>query len=104
MIKRKRMGFTLIELLVVVAIIALLVSILLPSLKKARDQAKSAACAAQLGQLTRSENTYEAQHNGWIPGSKYTTGYWFDEHDCLSVWNPGLEGQPQNYVKIFSDN
>ncbi len=46
--QRYRQGFTLIEVLVVVAIIALLISILLPSLSQARDQAKSAACMANL--------------------------------------------------------
>lgn len=46
--KSGRNGFTLIEVLVVVAIIALLISILLPSLSQARDQAKSAACMANL--------------------------------------------------------
>ena len=57
---KKKSGFTLIELLVVVSIIALLISILLPSLKKAREQAKSAACIAALKGISTASVTYSA--------------------------------------------
>jgi len=46
----KRKGFTLIELLVVVAIIALLVSILIPAVAKALEQARSVSCKSNLSQ------------------------------------------------------
>ena len=44
----RKAGFTLIEVLVVVAIIALLVAVFLPSLKKARESAQGAVCASQM--------------------------------------------------------
>lgn len=64
-------GFTLVELLVVISIIALLIAILLPSLKRARDQAKDTVCRSNLHQLGLSIQYY-VQDSGdrlpWIPG------------------------------------
>jgi prepilin-type processing-associated H-X9-DG protein len=60
-------------LLVVVSIIALLVSILLPSLQRARDQAKAVVCSAQMRGLTQGLSNYTTDGNDWLPGMN-TTG------------------------------
>ncbi len=57
--KTQKNGFTLIELLVVISIIALLLSILMPSLQKARTLAKQAVCASNLHQISIASLTYE---------------------------------------------
>ncbi len=64
-------AFTLIELLVVVAIIALLISILLPSLARAREQAKRVKCGTQLNQIILACHTYMHQNSGWFADSQH---------------------------------
>ncbi len=59
--------FTLIELLVVVAIISILMSLLLPSLGKARDTAKSIACSGNMRQLGQKTIEYADSYNGYCP-------------------------------------
>lgn len=70
----RRNGFTLIELLVVVAIIALLISILLPSLGKARERARTVACQSNLRQFGLQFGIYANEWNGWTPQSFYQLG------------------------------
>ncbi|MFA5863197.1 MAG: type II secretion system protein [Phycisphaerae bacterium] len=63
-----RKGFTLIELLVVVAIIAVLISILLPALAQARERAKMVVCESNLRQIGLGFTFYADANNDWVPG------------------------------------
>ena len=64
-----RSGFTLVELLVVIGIIALLISILLPALSKARNQANTVKCLSNVKQLALAAKLFAADHKGYIPTS-----------------------------------
>ena len=78
-------AFTLIELLVVVAIISLLISILLPSLKEARVQAKKVVCMANLNQVSTGLQLYAQDYRGMLP-----TNLW----DSLLTNYPPYLGEP----------
>jgi prepilin-type N-terminal cleavage/methylation domain-containing protein/prepilin-type processing-associated H-X9-DG protein len=65
---RTKRAFTLVELLVVISIIALLIAILLPSLQKAREQARSVKCLANLHAQIIAVISYSSDHKGILPG------------------------------------
>jgi prepilin-type N-terminal cleavage/methylation domain-containing protein len=64
-----RSAFTLVELLVVIGIISLLISVLLPALNKARQQANLIDCQSRLRQMGQALNIYTAENNGLLPYS-----------------------------------
>lgn len=66
-----RAAFTLVELLVVVAVIALLGAILLPSLRQAKAQAKSAVCLSNLHQMGIAAQSYAHTYQGRFPIAYY---------------------------------
>ena len=115
---RRHRGFTLIELLVVVAIIAMLLSILLPALGKAREHGKASVCKSNLHQLGLA-TTYYAQDNRdrlpYILGSPNnpqgtpTNAPFYQYHQIFNFW-PYLKdlkifrcpsARAENSVKIY---
>ena len=112
--KRKNVGFTLIELLVVISIIALLVSILMPALNKAKQQATATVCLANIRSLTqgyimysddnggrivygyvaRSDQVQRQDRSQWVFSPRLDDNNWYDNIGVLdggSGTNPSLD-------------
>lgn len=73
--RRDRSAFTLLEVLLVVGGIALLISILMPSLAKAREQARSAQCLSNLKQMGTSTVMYTVDNRSYLPGPLHPAVY-----------------------------
>ncbi len=82
-------GFTLVELLVVIGIIAVLVSLLLPGLQKAKEQARQVSCLSQIRQIGIALNSYLAESKGLMPCKN---GYvlYYNEPTLNPAWKPNF--------------
>lgn len=92
-------GFTLVELLIVVIVLVLLVSIVLPSLRAARRNARRTVCGCQLREVGRGLDMYAQGHNDWYPTAEMPLraepgGWnWWQNAAFLEVL--GVEPNPQ---------
>jgi prepilin-type N-terminal cleavage/methylation domain-containing protein/prepilin-type processing-associated H-X9-DG protein len=89
--RRPRGGFTLVELLVVIGIIAVLMSILLPSLSQARKQAKVVQCQSSLRQLGLAAQMYATANRNTFPNGQ---NYWWD-YPAAVRWQSGMYNFPR---------
>ena len=77
MTSMRRKAFTLVELLVVVAVIAILISLLLPAINRFRVQAQSTECLTNQRNLIAAYTQYSIDKNGRVPGTD-TGAYAYD--------------------------
>jgi len=102
-------GFTLVELLVVIGIIALLISILLPSLNRARETANRVKCAANLKSIGQAILLYANENKQAYPRTLYSGGT--TAGTCIPTWgsvptatNPFASGKtPGTDVPAYND-
>jgi prepilin-type N-terminal cleavage/methylation domain-containing protein/prepilin-type processing-associated H-X9-DG protein len=86
--RSSRAGFTLVELLVVIGIIALLISILLPALNRAREAAYTVECASNMRQIGQAVAMFAQANEGRFPGRAHKLnagGTYYSWHDILNV-------------------
>jgi prepilin-type N-terminal cleavage/methylation domain-containing protein len=97
--RRYRTAFTLVELLVVIGIIALLISILLPSLNKAREAAARTQCMSNMRSLAQALNIYAAQNQGRFP--PHLKG--IDNYNTYPAYHPSWNTPEYNQGRLAAD-
>ena len=84
----RRKGFTMVELLVVVGIIAMLVAMLMPALRRARVQAQAVQCASNLRQVHSAFALYANEFKGHFPYPMYFIDYLGERLGTVSYLDP----------------
>jgi prepilin-type processing-associated H-X9-DG protein/prepilin-type N-terminal cleavage/methylation domain-containing protein len=92
-------AFSLVELLVVIGVIALLMALLLPALARARHQANTVKCLANLRTIGQAALLHAHDHNGYLPSAGW-------EWDCVGgITNPaGMEDLAERKYMYYIDN
>ena len=93
MFSPRRPAFTLIELLVVISIVALLIAMLLPALKKAKETARRAICLSNVRQISNGLHVYASENEGRFPPThlEVSPGGTMGLRCCPSKRYPGFE-------------
>ena len=93
---RRGQPFSLIELLVVIGVIALLASLLLPALGKAKDSAQTMACASNMHQTQVAAACYASDNNGYFRGEQL-----YANAVASGIWNSYVPEAPSVGVGIL---
>jgi competence protein ComGC len=102
-VARRRSGFTLIDLLVSIAVVAVLIGILLPSLRMVHETSRRVVCASNLRQIGLGLHMYTTESDDFIPPSMVTNGsaaYWGLTGDPMFL---RLDGRSRGFEELLWD-